>query len=100
MTFFLLKPFVYAGKAFKFVFGKIAYKGETIMKNLIISQLVSALLAMLTPELMKKFVDRLLDFIENFVLGTASDLDDKIVLPICEAIRKTFDVPDNDEPKS
>jgi len=66
------------------------------MKTQLISMLVSALLSMLSPELLKKFADMVLDFAENYVLGTASTIDDRIVLPICEMIRKTFDIPDND----
>ena len=66
------------------------------MKTQLISMLISALLSMLNPELLKKFADMVLDFAENYVLGTASTIDDRIVLPICEMIRRTFDIPDND----
>ncbi len=45
---------------------------------------------------MKKFIDQFLDFIENYVLGTKSKLDDDIVLPICEMLRKTMGIPDDD----
>lgn len=65
------------------------------MKAQLISMLISALLSMLTPELLKKFVDTVLDFAENYVIGTASTIDDKIVLPICNMIRSTFDIPEN-----
>ncbi len=95
----LTKPFVYIGKFFKSAFGilfKPIMKGQSFMKNMLIAQLVSVLLGMLTPDLLKKFVDMLLDFVEKQVLGTASTLDDKIVLPLCETIRKTFDIPDED----
>lgn len=50
------------------------------------------------PDLLKKFADMVLDFAEEFVLGTASTVDDAIILPICELIRKTFNIPDEDEP--
>ena len=65
------------------------------MKAQLISMLTSALLSMLTPELLKKFADMVLDFAENYVTGTASTIDDKIVLPICDMIRSTFDIPEN-----
>jgi len=58
--------------------------------------LIQALLALLTPELMKKFADMVLDFAEEFVLGTKSKLDDAIVFPLCETIRATFNIPDED----
>jgi len=51
---------------------------------------------MLTPDLIKKFADMVLDFVEDYVLGTASTVDDKIMIPICTAIRSAFDIPDND----
>jgi len=47
---------------------------------------------MLTPELMRKFIDVLIDFVEKEVKGSKSSLDDKIVLPICSIIRETFNV--------
>lgn len=94
--FFLFKPFSWIIKGAKLVFGSTVYKGVTVMKNMLIAQLVGVLLNMFTPELMKKFVDTLLDFVEKSVKGTASPLDDTIVIPICDAIRKTFDIPDND----
>ncbi len=64
--------------------------------NPIVSMLISTLLRLLTPDLMKKFVDMLLDFVENYVEGSKSTVDDAIVLPICAAIRAGLNVPDND----
>jgi len=63
----------------------------------LLSLLIQAFLAMLTPELLKKFADMVLDFAEEYVLGTASTVDDAIILPICDLIRKTFGIPDDDE---
>ena len=36
------------------------------------------------------------DFIEDQVEGSASTVDDAIVLPICETIRAAFNIPDDD----
>ena len=58
--------------------------------------LIQALLAVLTPELLKKFADQVLDFAETYVLGTASTVDDALVLPLCNLIRTAFNIPDND----
>ena len=66
------------------------------MKQLLML-LIQAFLALLTPELLKKFADMVLDFAEDYVTGTASDIDDALVLPLCETIRKVFDIPDDDE---
>lgn len=67
------------------------------MKAYLIGQLVKMIVGMLTPELLKKFVDMILDFVEDFVLGTKSTLDDAIVLPVCNALREILNVPDDDD---
>lgn len=66
------------------------------MKAALLKALVDALLIIFNEKLMKEFADFVLDFVEEKVLGTASTIDDKLVLPICEAIRKAFNIPDND----
>jgi len=66
------------------------------MKEKLIGMLITTLLSMFSDDLLKKFADMALDFVENYVLGSASTLDDKIVLPICRMIRETFDIPDED----
>ena len=60
----------------------------------ILSKVIEILLQLLSPELLKKFADIVLDFAEDYVLGTKSDIDDKMILPLCALIRKTFDIPD------
>ena len=62
----------------------------------LLPMLINVLLSMLTPELMKKFADMVLDFAEDFVLGSKSTVDDAIVLPVCSLIRSTFNIPDDD----
>lgn len=66
------------------------------MKTMLIQQLVSVLLSMMTADVMKKAVDAMLDVAERAAIGSDSTLDDAIVLPLCRQIRKTFDIPDND----
>lgn len=66
------------------------------MKSQLMMALVQALLSVLSPELLRKFADIVLDFAENYVLGTKSDIDDMLVLPICRAIRAAFGIEDND----
>ncbi len=66
------------------------------MKEKLLGTLVQALLAMLSPELIRKFADMVLDFAENYVVGTQSELDDAIVLPLCHMIRAAFGIEDND----
>jgi hypothetical protein len=67
------------------------------MKAQILTALVEVLFRVLTPDLLEKFVDMILDFVENKVAGTASPVDDKIVLPLCKLIRTTFNIEDGDK---
>jgi len=66
------------------------------MKMMLIQQLVSVLLSMLTPELMRSAIDRILDIAEDAARDSKTPVDDAIVLPLCMQIRKAFDIPDND----
>jgi hypothetical protein len=66
------------------------------MLKTLLTLLIQTLLSLATPELLKKLADSLLDFVENFVAGTASEIDDALVLPLCDKIRSTFGIPDND----
>ena len=67
------------------------------MKGKLLIVLVQLIMKMLTPDLLKVFADRVLDFAEDYVLGSKSKIDDALVLPVCGMIRTTFDIPDNDE---
>ena len=64
------------------------------MKQILLTQLIKILMTMLTPELMKKFADTVLDFVEDYVIGTKSKVDDKLVLPLIAMIRTSFNIPD------
>ena len=66
------------------------------MKTYLITQLVKLIIGMLNADLLRKFVDMLLDFIEDFVVGTKSEIDDAVILPVCNALRNILDVPDDD----
>ena len=66
------------------------------MKQKLLLMLISTILQMLTPQLLKEFADKVLDFCEEKVLGSKSKLDDRLILPICNNIRTTFDIPDDD----
>ena len=59
-------------------------------------QLIKLLLSQLTPELLKKFIDMVFDFAEDYVLGTKSTVDDKVVFAITGALRELGNIPDND----
>jgi hypothetical protein len=44
----------------------------------------------------KVFIDAGLDYVEEKVEGSATELDDITVLPVCNMIRNVLNVPDND----
>ena len=66
------------------------------MKKVLIQNLITVLMTMLTPELMRKFADMVLDFAEDAVQDSSNKLDDALVLPICNTIRQAFNIPDDD----
>ena len=70
------------------------------MKAQILTALVEIFLRTLSSEkaeeILKRFADFLLDFIEDHVLGSASTIDDRLILPLCELVRRTFNIPDAD----
>jgi hypothetical protein len=67
------------------------------MQAKLLMLLIQILMSVLTPKLIRRFADIVLDFAEDFVIGTKSTVDDRLVLPICEQIRIAFDIPDEDE---
>ncbi len=70
------------------------------MQAQLIAKLIGILITkLLTPELLRKLADSVLDFAEEYVLGSASEVDDEMVLPLCSMIRTTFDIPDTDKEK-
>jgi len=58
--------------------------------------LIEMLFSLFDSNLLKEFADKILDFAEDYVLGTKSEIDDLLILPLCKLIRVTFDIPDND----
>ena len=45
----------------------------------------------------KRLADKLLDYVEDYVEGTKSRIDDALVLPICKMVRSAFDIPEFEE---
>ncbi len=66
------------------------------MKAKILSTLIGLVLRTMTPELLKEFADKILDWVEDAVERTENKIDDAAVLPLCNMIRASFDIPDND----
>lgn len=66
------------------------------MKVKILTMVIGQVFSLLTPEILKGAVDALLDYVEETVVKSDNTIDDKIVIPACQLLRKTFDIPDND----
>ena len=66
------------------------------MNEKLLKVLIQGLFAVLTPEVLKSFVDAGLDAIEDAVAESENKVDDRIVLPMCKLIRNTFGIDDND----
>lgn len=69
------------------------------MRSYLISKLIGILMGELAkhaPALLLTFADYILDWVENYVLGSASTLDDQLILPICSMIRQAYNIPDDD----
>lgn len=64
------------------------------MKQRILSTLIALIMRNLTPELLKTFADQILDWVENAVEESENKLDDATILPLCNMVRKAFDIPD------
>lgn len=60
------------------------------MKRFAIEKLISLLLSMVTPDMLKDVADMILDLIEDRYA------DNMAVISICTAIRAQFDIEDDD----
>lgn len=66
------------------------------MREKILMLIIQAILSVLTPDLIKKFADMVLDFVENQIAASETDVDDKIVLPLLNLLREALNIPDDD----
>lgn len=64
------------------------------MSKHLLEMLINILMRILTPELLMTFADMTLDFVEEYVEGSKSTVDDKLVLPLCKLIRETYGIID------
>lgn len=63
-----------------------------------LAALMSALLRYLTPDIIRKGIDKFLDVVEDAVAKTPNKIDDVIILALINNIRTALDIPDNDQP--
>lgn len=58
--------------------------------NLLLSQLITALITHVTPNIARLAVEALLDVVENAILDSNTKTDDAILIPVINAIRDTY----------
>lgn len=67
-----------------------------ILTNILIPFITKFIKELLSGENYKKWIDKLFDFIEDVVVDSETEFDDKLVLPIIDQLRVLLDVPDED----
>jgi len=71
------------------------------MKEWLLIQLIPSVIKLLlkyaNSEVVRKYVDKGFDLIEEFVEDSETKIGDVIVLPIMAELREAFNIPDNDE---
>ena len=60
--------------------------------------LIAAMAALLSPENVRKVIDKAFDYVENKITASSATWDDRALLPVLHALRVALNVPDNDEP--
>lgn len=60
--------------------------------NLLISQLITALITHLAPGVAKLAVEAILDVVERAIEDSSTKTDDAILIPVLRAIRETYDI--------
>lgn len=77
-------------------FVSTASNGATVDKAGMLSMLLTSLFSMISPELVKGFIDSGLDVIENIIATSETKTDDMLIIPLINMIRISFDIKDND----
>ncbi len=62
------------------------------MKEKVLAYVIALFVKQLTPELAREFASKSIKFIEDKVLESKSTVDDALILPLVEMLRKTFDI--------
>jgi len=55
-------------------------------------KLITILLSILNDEKRHELVEKILDFVETKVLGSSTEIDDRVLLPIIEMLRKLIEL--------
>ena len=61
-------------------------------QKLLVDALIRIILEMMTPDRIKSFVSLLIQYAEDYILGTETKVDDRFVLPLIERLKEAFDL--------
>jgi hypothetical protein len=65
---------------------------ESKIRSEYVGDMFKLLMSILTPDLLKRFADMVLDYLEDYVAKTPNKFDDRFILPVCKNIRDAFDI--------
>jgi hypothetical protein len=65
-------------------------------ENGLIYKILREVLELIEPADFRKFVDKLLDSLEEFAQETTNEIDDKVAKKICDKIRSLLEIDDDD----
>lgn len=69
---------------------------QSILLKMFMPIVIKILTDLMSPENLQKYGDKLFDYLEDLIKDTETDIDDKLALPVIQAIREAFNIPDND----
>ena len=64
------------------------------MKERLFSYFVALLIKTLSEETLRELADKVIDFVEEKVAASEAKWDDTIILPLCDVVRRAFNVED------
>ena len=57
---------------------------------------IDVAMVILTEDMIKQLADMVIDFIENNIKNSGTEIDDTVILPLISKVRSTFNIKDND----
>ena len=64
------------------------------MKERLFSYFMALLIKTLSEETLRELADKVIDFVEEKVVETEAKWDNAIILPLCDVVRRAFNVED------
>lgn len=65
------------------------------IKNRLVTWMITTMIARLSPEMIKKWIDHGLDLLEEHIANTPTTTDDELIMPIIKVLRGALNVPED-----